>query len=185
MTDEEALVSSVEVTENFSQVFDAYYDRITRYLLKRIGNPDIAEDLSAITFTKAFEKRASFNANKGKVSTWLFAIATNELGMYLRKWYIRKDESLEAKQELGFEPQFADTHIDEKDNLTLVTQIKELAQQLPEGQREALFLHHFEGFNLAETAKILGKREGAIRTALSRGRKQLTEMCAAENLTQL
>ncbi len=48
--------------------------------------------------------------------------------------------------------------------------------KLPDGQREAVTLHHLQGWTLAELAAHLKRSEGAVAGLLHRGLKQLKQM---------
>jgi RNA polymerase sigma-70 factor (ECF subfamily) len=54
--------------------------------------------------------------------------------------------------------------------------LAEALEQLPEGQREAVVLHHLQGWSLAELAGHLGRSEGAVAGLLHRGFKKLREL---------
>jgi RNA polymerase sigma-70 factor (ECF subfamily) len=53
--------------------------------------------------------------------------------------------------------------------------------RLPESQRQALVLHHLQGFSLKETALTLGRADAAVAGLLHRGLKLLRELMLAEN----
>ena len=62
--------------------------RTIRYLynfhLKKIGNKDLAEEISIITFARAFDRISTFN-NKFEFKTWLLTISKNIYNDHLRK----------------------------------------------------------------------------------------------------
>ena len=53
-------------------------------------------------------------------------------------------------------------------------------ERLPERQRAALVLRHYEGCSQGEAAQILGISEGALESLLSRGRATLREQLRGE-----
>lgn len=58
---------------------------IYNYFRYRVGDPSGAEDLTAITFEKAWGKRHSYSDQRGAFSTWLFTIARNVATDHFRK----------------------------------------------------------------------------------------------------
>ena len=71
--------------EVFEEVYNFYYDRILRYLLKRTMSAEIAYDLTAETFIKAFESFHKFKWTGVSIKVWLYRIAINNLKNYRRK----------------------------------------------------------------------------------------------------
>ena len=54
--------------------------------------------------------------------------------------------------------------------------VTEAVRALPPKQRDVVYLFYYERCSVAETAKLLGRRESAVKTALHRARKQLRDM---------
>ena len=52
--------------------------------------------------------------------------------------------------------------------------------KLPEATRDILILAYLYGYSPAETAKLIGKKEGAVRKALQRGKKSLYALLEEE-----
>lgn len=59
-------------------------------------------------------------------------------------------------------------------------QVLEAVLALPEQYRIPVHLFYYEGMSVAEIARTLGKREGAIRTRLSRARTMLRDRLREE-----
>ena len=68
----------------FESVYQAYFDRVYRYLLSLCRDPHLAEDLTAETFLKAMKGLESFRG-ESDLGTWLCAIAKNQYLTHLRK----------------------------------------------------------------------------------------------------
>ena len=58
--------------------------------------------------------------------------------------------------------------------------VRAALERLPERQRAALVLRHYEGCSQGEAARILGISEGALESLLSRGRATLREQLRGE-----
>ena len=68
----------------FEEFYRQNFKTVYGFLINLCKNGDLAEELTAETFLKAFEHYKSYN-KKYKPSTWLCAIAKNEYLKYLRK----------------------------------------------------------------------------------------------------
>ena len=69
----------------FADFYDQMAPAVLGFFARRVRDPQLAFDLTAETFVKAFEKRFGFRGSTGEqAAAWLFAIARNELAMYSR-----------------------------------------------------------------------------------------------------
>ena len=64
-------------------------------------------------------------------------------------------------------------------------ELLETVRQLPEHDRDAVYLYYYEEYTIREIAKILGEREGTIRSRLSRARKKLRAIMEGEAYEQV
>jgi RNA polymerase sigma-70 factor (ECF subfamily) len=160
----------------FGLIFDKYYGKLFGYTLKRVGRVEIAEDIVSEVFFKAVKSVSKFRWQNISVSSWLYKITMNEIKMWFRKksnfhW------SLEVLQEeVGFEP-VGEVDLEEEatklqeqlESEELFKNVCEVVQQLPLKYQEVISLRFFEEKTTVEIAEILGKREGTVRSLLSRG----------------
>jgi RNA polymerase sigma-70 factor (ECF subfamily) len=166
--------------EAFGQLYEQNYPAILNYCIRRTGNVELAQDITAETFIKALKNIGRFKWHGIPFSAWLYRIASNELTGYFRKKSY-KTVSLDYLQESqGFEPASFHEPDDE-----LITAEEELARhqkflacrqevsKLPLKYQEVIALRFFEEKSLKEIAEILGKREGTVKSLLHRGLKRL------------
>ena len=64
-------------------LYDAHFDAIFRYVVRRVGSVAEAEDLTAQTFYKALRSLRRFTEDNPKA--WLYRIATNEVNDHFRR----------------------------------------------------------------------------------------------------
>ncbi len=160
----------------FGAIFDEYYEPIFGYVLKRVGNVHAAQDIASETFFKALDRLWQFQWRGLSISSWLYRIATNEINQHFRAAK-KRHYSIEALlEQAGIE--LADEHdlmreiMEQEHELERAHQWREaraLIASLPEKYQEVLSLRYFEDKKIAEIASILGKREGTIKSLLSRG----------------
>lgn len=183
-TDEERLLL-VEIKRdsgNFGILFDKYYKPIFNYILRRVADYDIARDIASETFIKAFLNINAFIWKKISISSWLYRIATNEINLYYRKsrnYPVSLNKLLEeSKFDQSESDYLTEKELFEKElhfhNEFLRVQ-KDLTK-LDLKYQEVLSLKYFEKKTITEIADILNKKEGTIKSLLSRGINKLREL---------
>ena len=73
---------------DWDALYGAHLPRIYNYFRYRVGDGPDAEDLTAVTFEKAWRHRARFRRDLGAFTTWLYAIARN---VAVDHWRRRRD----------------------------------------------------------------------------------------------
>lgn len=178
--EKETIALAKQNPEVFGQIFEEYYSRIFGYALKRTARVEVAQDITSETFFKALKKLWQFQWRNIPFSAWLYKIATNEINYYFRKQNARTDSLDELFHESGFETaDDQDLHAElmeaearlERHQDFLHTQ-KHIAK-MPIKYQEVITLRFFENKKISEISDILGKREGTIKSLLSRGLKKL------------
>jgi len=163
--------------EAFSILYEKYYSQIFGYILKRVADLEIAQDITSETFLKALKKLWTFKWRGISFSSWLFKIASNEIANFYRKK--KKLVSLEKISEpvansdpLGEIMRAQEELEKHKDFLIL----QEKISQLPLKDQEVIYLRFFEKKKIKEIGEILGKREGTIKSLLHRAIEKLREL---------
>ncbi len=171
LPDEEciALAQQGNNDDAFSELVRRYQQRIYRYILRIINNPDDALDLTQDTFVKVFLHLNTWQP-QALFRTWLFRIATNTTTDYLRRnklWsYTTFDESIYMRDnESDIEKQL--------DSAALYKEMTVLIQKLPLLFRGALLLREMEGMSYTEIAQALDINEGTVKSRISRARQSL------------
>lgn len=162
------------------ELYDSQYPKILNYVVRRVGDLAIAEDITAETFIKAFDHLHTFQWRGLPFSAWLYRIASNEIATYFRKKHT-KDVSLDELMDgHKFEPP-SDTDIEaayiEAQEAMLrhrqFAAVQKVMQTLPQKYQEALALRYLEKKSIEEIGQIMGKRPGTIKSLLSRGVKKV------------
>lgn len=143
---------------------------ILRYATRLLHEPTEAEDVTQETFLKLWTSAASWKPD-ARVATWLHRIAHNQCIDRIRK---RRGNDSEVDV------------IDDQNRPSDLVMRREVAatveqalQQLPERQRAAIVLVHYQGMSNPEAAQVIGVGVEAVESLLSRGRRSLREMLAA------
>jgi len=169
----------------FGAIFEEYYEPIFGYILKRTGNVTAAQDIAGETFFKALDRLWQFKWRNISISSWLYRIATNEISQHFRAQK-KRHYSIEALlEQSGIE--LADEHdlareiMEQEEELSRAESFREARKalhQLPEKYQAALTLRYFDDKKISEIAEILGKREGTVKSLLSRGIAMLRKRMA-------
>jgi RNA polymerase sigma-70 factor (ECF subfamily) len=157
---------------------EQYRERIRRYLLKRVGNPSEAEDLTQETFLRAHARIATLRHQKAAVS-WLHRIAERVFQDYLRSPFQRRmrpmDEKTFGEESAAFHPQAdppSGVH-EVLERTEMSTCVRDYLQEIPALYREVLHLHDQLGLSSPEIAKRLGCTVGAVKIRLHRARRMM------------
>ncbi len=161
---DKALVVKIQAgeTENFVLLYDAYLDKIYRFLYFRTSHQETAEDLASQAFLKAFDKIQSFDASKGTFQSWLYRIAHNLLIDHYR--VPKRDVDISAAENIASN---SSPEQDTERELT-IAQIQKLLTTLPEASQELIVLRIWEELPYSEIAKIMDKSEASLKMQFSR-----------------
>ncbi len=150
----------------FNKLYEYYLPIMFRYIVNRVANKDIAEDLTSQTFLKALKKLNSFD-NSRSFGAWLYTIAHNNIIDFYRKSkeyqinvevlqnFLSSDDSPEKKAEKA----------------ELTKNVIEVLKQLPPAYQEVLTLRFLEEKGNEEIAEILGCTTNNVNVKIHRALK--------------
>lgn len=156
------------------RLFVTYHATLVRYLTRRLGDRDWAEEVAQETFVRALRQESIVNER-----AWVFAVAHNLVRDGARRdarnrqhLELMAAEAREAEQEMPEEQTV--------DRAAELAQARRALASLTERDRQALLLKE-EGLDYTEIAAVLEIEKSSVGTTLSRARRRLTE--AYEGLT--
>jgi RNA polymerase sigma-70 factor, ECF subfamily len=165
-------------SEAFGQLYDAYMERIYRFVYFRVEDQQTAEDITSQVFLKAWSNLDRFQFSRTPYLAWLYTIAHNAVIDHYRT---RKVTTALDDVQLS-QPDHSELVENEIDLTVEMKSVKTALQSLTDDQQKVLTLKFIEGMSNNEIARHLGKREGAIRALQMRGlqalAKQLEEKMA-------
>lgn len=152
----------------FIKAYEKYADAIFRYCYYRVYERELARELSQETFFRAWRHIAAGN-EINHLRAFLYTTARHCIIDYHRK---RKEASLEALQEQGFDP--ATESVGERMMVRLdLDRAIAMMQQLDEQYREVVLLRFVDGLGPQEIAEITGDSVNAVSVRIHRGITQL------------
>jgi RNA polymerase sigma-70 factor (ECF subfamily) len=150
----------------YRELVEAHLPRVARFAERFLGNKAEAEDVAQETFLKLWTAASTFTPQQARPSTWLFRIAHN---LCIDRWRKRRVETALPETSGSDRPSglFARKQTSEA--------VARALGELPERQRAAITLVHYEGMAAAEAAGVLEISVEALESLLSRARRTLRE----------
>ena len=160
-------------SEAFGHLYDHYGTSVYRFIYYRVGSVALAEDLMSETFFRALRSMSSFRWQGKDFGAWLMTIARNLTADHYKSGRTRLETSAEdmgAHDSATEGPE--DTVLSSLTNEALLGALGEL----PKEQQECLIMRFLQGLSIAETAKILGRSDGAVKQLQLRGVRNLAKL---------
>lgn len=171
--DERAVIPSGDDSIT-AECYRRYAQKLFAYLCLRIPSSNDAEDMLFEVFLVALEhERAIGTMLEDEQRAWLWTVARNKISDYHRRLHHRRVIPLAQLTEMiDNQPTPDEIALHHEEYEHLHTHIKHLSAL----QQEVLELRFTAGLHCAEIAAVLNKKEGAIRTMLSRALNILRSM---------
>ncbi len=142
----------------FARLYEHFVSPLYRFVLFRVEDRSDAEDIVQRVFLSVVESLPSYERRDVPFAAWLFRIARNAVIDHAR---VRREHApLDAAAELrsdGPEPaEIAEMGVER-------AELARALERLTPDQREVIALRFFAGLTPTETARLMGRREGAVR----------------------
>ena len=161
------------MSESFVQVYERNVDRVYRYLAFRTGSRADAEDLTQLTFERAYRAWDRFDPRKAQAHTWLLAIARNAfLDHYRRRRSEAGAVAALKEQAEGQDPGPAELGMDWR----LAASISTLSQR----ERSVLALRFGGELTAAEIGRLLDLSPANVHQITSRALRRLRTILEGE-----
>ncbi|GAA0674044.1 sigma-70 family RNA polymerase sigma factor [Clostridium cadaveris] len=157
-----------------SQLLQANYSIVLKYLIKLTLNEHDAEDLTQDVIVKAIKNINSFDSSKASFSTWLITIAKNLWLDSVRKNNVREKFFRKSQNRFETSTNQVDSFIESEEVLSA---LKNLSDKL----RIPIIMQYNLGYSYDEIAKHLRIPIGTVKSRISNGVKALRkELCEYE-----
>ena len=164
-------------SDSFGRLYDHYADTVYRYIYYRVGSRATAEDLTSETFLRALRRIGTFTWQGRDFGAWLVTIARNLVADHFKSSRFRLEvttgEMLDSNE---CERSPEDSVLESLSNAALLDAVHRLNPQ----QQECVTLRFLHGLSVAETARIMGKNEGAIKTLQYRAVRTLARLLPSD-----
>lgn len=166
-------------TEAFARLVARWQDRLLGLAWRFCRDRTMAEDMAQEAFVRAFRALPRFRA-EAAFGTWLTAIALNTYRNALRDRPPAPVPLLPSHVPVGAAGQAEGV---ERREIAEIVRAQVL--RLPDRYRTAMVLYYFQEQDVAETARVMGIREGTLKGRLHRGRQLLERRLRALGITNL
>lgn len=181
VTDNQELRTLLELAQRgdraaFSDVYRRYAGQVLRFLLSRLRDPELAQDLTQEVFIRVLKGIGTFTYQGEKsFLSWMYAIANNVMISHLRRvkaQYIPLDNEHDIA-----DPRGGDAVSSIFNRLT----IQQAMSKLTEDQQQVLTLRFYGDLSNAEIARQLKKTEGAVKALQHRALQTLQQIMGRDN----
>lgn len=147
----------------FAELYEIHFERVYLFIVRRVGDRDVAEDLTSDVFHKALANLKRFEWRGVPFGAWLLRIAANAV----------TDCGKRSGRELSFaDPPEISTPSD-MEQIEDGARLFRLVNDLPEDQRQVVMMRFAEQKSIREIAGKLGRSEGAVKQLQFRGLQNL------------
>lgn len=156
--------------EAFAQLYDAYVERVYRYIYFRVSDEATTEDLTSQVFLKAWENLHRYQPGNSPYLAWLYTTARN---LVIDHYRSRKESvPLDEITPRASEERTPD---EESDLRSELRSMRAALRSLTDEQQQVLTLKFIAGLPNRDIARMMNKREGAIRALQMRALQSLSK----------
>ena len=156
----------------FAELYELNFARVYAYIARRVGDRDVAQDLTSDVFHKALASIQRFEWRGVPFAGWLLRIAANMI----------VDRSKRSGREVSGQDDLPDPGT--QPNLVEIDQharLFRLVEQLPPDQRRVIGMRFAEDKSIREIATELGRSEGAVKQLQFRALQNLRDRMEGAN----
>ena len=157
----------------YAQLVRRHLPRVLAVTRRMLGSEALAEEAAQEAMLRLWTHAGSYEPEKAKLTTWLSRITANICLDRLRK---RSEEPWPENFDVALPPSQERDYSDGQ----VAAKVNEALQTLPERQRLALVLCHYEEMSMTEAAAIMETTAEAIESLLSRARRTLRRQLEPE-----
>ena len=159
-----------------AQVYDTYAPVIHRYVYRRTGHTDTAEEITAETFHRFLVALKQGGGPTEYLSAWLYRVAHNLIVDFYRRQPVQEPATLEnvilADVDRGVE------HLERQ---MRVEQARAALRQLTPLQQQIITLRFLEELSNVEVARVVERTEGAVKALQHRALNSLRRLLEEED----
>lgn len=171
MKDEELFIASLKNPNLFTEVVRRYQTPFLNKATRMTGSHDEAADIVQDAFVKMYIQGRRFaNQGEGSFRAWAHTVLIRTCLSYLRKVKRERLTTIHIDEDLA--ERLADKSAFSFDRYAAKDFVLSHLSKIPEATRKVLSLHFLQGLTTGEIAKLEGVSEGAVRTRLSRAKKE-------------
>lgn len=174
-----ALVDRIQAGDGaaMDELYRAYQPLLFRYAHKRLRNPEMAEDITSDAWIRILRGLSRVDKQQMDPGAWMFTITRNLIADYYKSARYNRDRpdgDTEAQSTTDTSSE-GDPEGTVTDYLMDRTIAQAVRQVLTAEQRRVITLRFYLGLDVAETAEVMGKECGAIKSLQMRAVRALAK----------
>jgi RNA polymerase sigma-70 factor (ECF subfamily) len=163
-------------TAAFATLYNRHVDSVFRYVLLRVGDRHLAEDVTSETFLRALRRITSISYQGRDVGAWFTTIARNIVFDHVKSSRFRLEIVTDEVAEPGTGPGTAPGPEQQVISRTTNDELLRCIADLGDDQRECIILRFIQGYSVSETAAIMQRNEGAVKALQHRAVRRLAKL---------
>lgn len=151
----------------FRRLVERHISGVTAIARGMLRDGSEAQDIAQEAFLRLWRHAGELELGSGGVKPWLRRVVSN---MCIDRMRATRNTTVVDEVPERIEPPTQGIALEEHD---LAVRVKQALDELPERQRQALTLFHFDGLSQMEICDVLGISEDAVESLLARARRSL------------
>ena len=179
---DEALIRRIEAREQgaLDEVYHRHVRAIYGLTFRILGEAASAEDVVQEVFLKLWRQPASYNSERGSLSSWLLGVAHNRAIDVLRRRRTHPEQFLSDPSDFEIVPDGSVDPVDLAGLREASEAVRRALTRIPAEQRRAIEMAFFEGKTHVEISEELGEPLGTAKTRIRLGMRKLRSLLEAE-----
>lgn len=157
--------------KNIEELCSSTWEPLYRFIYFKVQNREEAEDIIQETYIKAIDY---LQKNSNKIDKHIGFLKTVALNVLRDQWRKNKRQGIKVNFELIHPKEQALE--DSTENTTQRMMLEAALNQLNEEQQTIIELRIIKGYSVAETAKMMNKKEATIRVTQYRALQTLSKI---------
>jgi len=157
----------------FQELYSRYHEVVFRYVLFRLGDRTLAEDLTQETFLRALRRISSVSYQGRDIGAWFVTIARNLIFDHVKSSRYRLESTTADMVEHS-----PTTHGPEQQVIENATnsELLKAIDKLNHDQQDCIRMRFLQGLSVAETAQRMNRAEGAVKALQHRAVRRLAQL---------
>jgi len=161
-------------------VYVALADRLLGYLVARVRDRAVAEDILEATFLELLQRGRTIRGGAAAIKVWLFRAAYFNAIDHIRKVNRRMEDLTDNEQVLDVVVEGVAGPEELAVQSDLRSRVRTAMELLSAEQRQVILLRYVAGLSAVEISSVMDKSDGAIRSLQHRGERALAKLLESE-----
>ncbi len=162
---------------NFTPIYDHYFPKVYNYVRYRVGDRDVADDLTSLIFERIFTRIDTYQPDRAPLSAWIFAVARHAIDDHFRLQKRRRWFSLDLFVD---QPSPAPMPEEVAARSDTCQQLLDAIRRLNPREQDLISLKFSSGLENVEIARITGLTESNVGVILYRALRHLRTLLVQE-----